>query len=425
VTTPLLIAAIVALMALGVPLAAVVGLAAVGCLLAFTRIPLQAVFQQLYQGAEYDLLQAVIFFIAAGSIMTRGSLAARLVRVGQALVGPYTGGMAVTAILICMLFAAVSGSSPATVVAVGTIMIPAMVKSGYSPRFSTGLLTSAGSLGIMIPPSIPMIIWAVVVGVSVTKQFAAGFIPGFVIGGALMAYSYFMARRRGWHTEARLSAAEIRSAFAEGAWSLFMPVIVLGGIYSGVFTATEAAAVSFVYALVVELCIHRTLAVKDLLPVCRQAAVTSAMLLFIIANASVLSYYFSVDQIPLRAADFLLQYIESRAMFLFLVNVALLVMGCFMDIVSAMLVLGPVFLPLLQKFGIDPIHFGIIMVLNIEIGFLTPPFGVNLFVASGVTGKGIGEIARSVAPFIILFLGLLALITYVPWFSLCLTPYVD
>jgi C4-dicarboxylate transporter DctM subunit len=424
-TTPLLLAAIVALMAMGVPLAGVVGLAAAGCLMAFTRIPLQSVFQQLYQGAEYDLLQAVIFFIAAGSIMTRGSLASRLVRVGQAIVGRYTGGMAITAILICMLFAAVSGSSPATVVAVGTIMIPAMIKSGYDSRFSIGLLTSAGSLGIMIPPSIPMIIWAVVVGVSVTKQFAAGFVPGFVIGGTLTAYSYIMARRRGWRTEARVNAAEVKAAFGEGLWSLLMPVIVLGGIYSGIFTATEAAAVSFVYALLVELCIHRTLKLKDLMPVCRQAAVTSAMLLFIIANASVLSYYFSVDQIPLRIADFLLQYIDSRVMFLFLVNLALLVMGCFMDIVSAMLVLGPVFVPLLQKFGIDPIHFGIIMVLNIEIGFLTPPFGVNLFLSAGITGKGIGEVARSVAPFIVLFLGLLALITYVPWFSLCLTPFVD
>jgi C4-dicarboxylate transporter DctM subunit len=204
-----------------------------------------------------------------------------------------------------------------------------------------------------------------------------------------------------------------------------MPFLVLGGIYTGMFTATEAAAVAFVYALVVELFIHKSLKLKDMVPVFKDSILTSSMLLFIIANASVLSYYFSVDQIPLRVADQLLKFIDSRFMFLLLVNIALLVMGCFMDIVSAMLVLGPVFLPLLQKFEIDPIHFGIIMVLNIEVAFLTPPFGVNLFVASGITGKGIVEVARSAIPYLILLYAVLMVITYVPWLSLVLTQWVD
>jgi C4-dicarboxylate transporter DctM subunit len=214
-------------------------------------------------------------------------------------------------------------------------------------------------------------------------------------------------------------------ALKEGAWGLFMPFLVLGGIYSGAFTATEAAAVAFVYALVVELFIHRSIRLRDLMPVFRESILTSSMLLFIIANASVLSYYFSIDEIPLKVAEYLLQYIDSRFVFLLLVNIALLIMGCFMDIVSAMLVLGPVLQPLLQKFEIDPIHFGIIMVLNIEIGFLTPPFGVNLFVSSGITGKDVVEVARSVAPYLILMLGLLMLITYVPWISLVLTRFID
>jgi len=422
--TATVIVVVVVLMALGVPLAAVVGIAALLCVTSFTGIPPQALFQQLYQGSEFDLLQAVIFFILAGNIMTRGSLAARLIRVGQALVGGFYGGLAITAVLLCMFFAAISGSSPATVVAIGTIMIPALIKSGYNERFSVGLLTTAGSLGIMIPPSIPMIIWAVVVGVSVTKQFTAGFLPGILIGLALMAYSYVMARKRGWRVSRKISGQEVIEALKQGAWGLFMPFLVLGGIYSGAFTATEAAAVAFVYALLVELFIHRSIRMKDMMPIFRDSVLTSAMLLFIIANASVLSYYFSVDQIPERVADFLVRYIDSRFMFLLLVNIALLIMGCFMDVVSAMLVLGPVFMPLLQRFEIDFIHFGIIMVLNIEIGFLTPPFGVNLFVSSGITGKDVLEVARSVAPFLVIMLGMLFLITYVPWISLVLTRFV-
>lgn len=423
--TATVIVVVVALMALGVPLAAVVGIAALLCVTSFTSIPPQALFQQLYQGSEYDLLQAVIFFILAGNIMTRGSLAARLIRVGQALVGGFYGGLAITAVLLCMFFAAISGSSPATVVAIGTIMIPALIKSGYNERFSVGLLTTAGSLGIMIPPSIPMIIWAVVVGVSVTKQFTAGFLPGILFGLALMAYSYVMARKRGWRVSRKISGQEVIEALKQGAWGLFMPFLVLGGIYSGAFTATEAAAVAFVYALLVELFIHRSIRMKDMMPIFRDSVLTSAMLLFIIANASVLSYYFSVDQIPERVADFLVRYIDSRFMFLLLVNIALLIMGCFMDVVSAMLVLGPVFMPLLQRFEIDFIHFGIIMILNIEIGFLTPPFGVNLFVSSGITGKDVLEVARSVAPFLVIMLGMLFLITYVPWISLVLTRFVE
>jgi len=423
--TPIVVGVVVVLMALGVPLAAVVGVAALLCVISFTSIPPQALFQQLYQGSEYDLLQAVVFFIVAGNIMTRGSLAHRLIKVGQALVGGFSGGLAITSVLLCMFFAAISGSSPATVVAIGTIMIPALVKSGYDQRFSVGLLTCAGSLGVMIPPSIPMIIWAVVVGVSVTKQFTAGFLPGILIGLALMAYSYVMARKRGWRVSRKISWQELIEALKQGAWGLFMPFLVLGGIYSGAFTATEAAAVAFVYALLVELFIHRSIRMKDMMPIFKESVLTSAMLLFIIANASVLSYYFSVDQIPERVADFLVRYIDSRFMFLLLVNIALLIMGCFMDVVSAMLVLGPVFMPLLQRFEIDFIHFGIIMVLNIEIGFLTPPFGVNLFVASGVTGKDVLEVARSVAPYLVIMLGMLLLITYVPWISLVLTRFVE
>ncbi len=270
-----------------------------------------------------------------------------------------------------------------------------------------------------------MIIWAVAVGVSVTKQFIAGVIPGLILGGALMVYSFFMARKHRWHTVKAISKTELREAFKDGMWGLFMPVLVLGGIYSGVFTATEAAAVAFAYALTVEVAIHRSLKLRDLLPVFKKATLTASMLLFIIANASVLSYYFSVDQIPLRVTDFLIQYIDNKYTFLLLINMGLLVMGCLMDIVSAMLVLGPVFQPLLQKYGIDPIHFGIILVLNIEMGFLTPPFGVNLFVASGITGKGVLEIARSAVPYLIIFLSVLLLVTYVPWLSTVLSNVID
>jgi C4-dicarboxylate transporter DctM subunit len=413
------------MIAMGVPLAVVIGLSALVCVGIFTQIPLQAIFQQLYQGSEYDLLQAVVFFIVAGSIMTRGSLASRLIRIGQTFVGAFCGGLAITTVLICMFFAAVSGSSAATVVAIGTIMIPALIKSGYGSRFSIGLLNSAGSLGIMIPPSIPMIMWAVVMDISVTKQFIAGFLPGLILGGALIVYAYLMSRKNNWRTTGRISWTEIKDSLRQGIWGIFMPFLVLGGIYTGLFTASEAAAVAFAYALFVELFIHRSIKFRDLMPIFKESILTASMLLFIIANASVLSYYFSVDQIPLRVADFLLQYIDSKFLFLLLVNLALLLMGCFMDIVSAMVVLGPVFLPLLFKFGIDPIHFGIIIILNIEVAFLTPPFGLNLFVASGITGKGIIEVARSAVPYLLLMYGVLFLVTYVPWISLALTHLLE
>lgn len=423
--TAAIVLGVIVLLVLGVPMAAVVGIAALLCIVTFTSIPPQALFQQLYQGAEYDLLQAVIFFIAAGNIMTRGSLATRLIKVGQLLVGGFSGGLAIVSVLLCIFFAAISGSSPATVVAIGSVMIPALIKSGYPQRFSIGLLTCAGSLGILIPPSIPMIIWAVVVNISITKQFTAGFLPGILIGLALIVYSYILAKRYKWKVDEKQSKKELTQALKEGVWGLFMPFLVLGGIYSGAFTATEAASIAFVYALFVELFIHRSIRLREMMPIFRDTVLTSSMLLFIIANASVLSYYFSVDQIPERVADFLVQYIDSRFMFLLLVNMALLFMGCFMDVVSAMLVLGPVFIPLLQRFEIDFIHFGIIMVLNIEIGFLTPPFGVNLFVASGITGKDILEIAKSVVPYLFIMIGMLFLVTYVPWISLALPRLVD
>jgi C4-dicarboxylate transporter, DctM subunit len=422
--TVVTVAIIFLLLVMGVPLAVVMGLATILCISFFTTIPLQTVFQQVFQGAEYDLLQAVIFFIASGCVMTRGTLAGKLIRVGKAMVGGLHGGLAITSVLACMFFAAISGSSPATLVAIGTIMIPALVKNGYHERFSIGLLASSGTLGIMIPPSIPMIIWGVVMGVSITKQFIAGFVPGILLGSVLMAYSYFQSKKNNWKGSEKFSWKEVREAYRDGVWSIFMPILVLGGIYTGLFTSTEAAVVSFVYAVFVELLIHRSLKPKDLMPILKESVLISAMLLFIIANASILSYYFSINEIPTRIADFLTQFITNKYMFLLLVNVALLIMGCLMDIVSALFVLGPIFQPFLQKYGIDPIHFGIIMVLNIEIGFITPPFGVNLFVASGLTKKGIVEIGRSVLPFIALMIGVLFLITYVPWFSLVLTPLV-
>ncbi|MGQ9647816.1 MAG: TRAP transporter large permease [Thermodesulfobacteriota bacterium] len=422
--TILVVSAILVLLLLGIPMAVVMGLATILCILVFTNIPLQTVFQQVFQGAEIDLLQAVIFFIASGSVMTRGKLASKLIRVGRAMVGGLHGGLAITGVLASIFFAAISGSSPATLVAIGTIMIPALIKNGYGERFSIGLLTSSGTLGIMIPPSIPMIIWGVVMGVSITKQFMAGFLPGMLLGGVLMVYSYLQSKKNNWKGAERFNWREMRLAFREGIWSIFMPVLVLGGIYTGIFTSTEAAFVSFVYAMFVEFFIHRSLTLRDLMPILKESVLTSSMLLFIIANASVLSYYFSIDEIPAQVANYLTQFIPNKYLFLFLVNMALLIMGCLMDVVSALFVLGPIFQPFLQKYGIDPIHFGIIMVLNIEIGFITPPFGVNLFVASGLTKKGIFEIGRSVAPCIALMLAVLLIITYVPWISLVLTELV-
>jgi C4-dicarboxylate transporter DctM subunit len=402
---------------LGMPIALVLGGTTAVYLMFIAHLPITSLIQQLFNGLDNFVLLGVPFFILAGNIMAEGAISNRLVGVMKLFVGRFTGGMAMASVMACMFFAAISGSSPATVIAIGSIMMPALIKEGYGERFSIGILTSAGSLGILIPPSIPMILYALVMNVSVAKIFMAGFLPGIFIGLVLMAYSFWKARQNGWRSDVRYTSAEGKKIVKEGIWALFLPVLVLGGIYGGVFTPTEAAAVSVVYALFVELFIYRELRPGKLTSICRDSAVLSGSLLFILSCAMSFIWMLTVEQIPVKLAEFIISHIESKWLFLLAINGALLIIGGLMDIVTAIIVISPILAETLNRYEIDYIHYGIIMIVNIELGFLTPPFGLNLFVSMAIMKRSLVEIGRAVLPFILLLLFCLLVITYIPRIS--------
>ena len=408
------------LLIIGVPIAIILGLSVSVALFFFVDTPFHIITQQLFNALDKFVLLAIPFFIMAGSIMTHGGIARRLIAFVNALVGWFPGGLAIAGILACIFFAAISGSSPATVVAIGSVIIPALVRAGYAKNFSLGLITVSGSLGIIIPPSIPMILYCLVMNVSIAEIFMAGIVPGLLIGLVLMLYTYYMARKHDWRTDARASFSEIIRTAKDGVWALLLPVVILGGIYSGAFTPTEAAAVSVVYALVVEIFIHKEFRIKDITAVCRESAVLSACLLFILSTAMTFIWLLTAEQLPNQLADIIIEHINSPWMFLLTVNILFLILGCFMDDVSAMLILAPLFVETLNRYGINIVHFGVIMVLNIQMGMLTPPFGLNLFVCSGITKEPATRIAWGVAPFLVLMMICLLIVTYVPSISLML-----
>ncbi len=410
----------VVLLLAGVPIAALLGISTMVALILHTSTPLQIIAQQLFNALDKFVLLAIPFFIVAGAIMTRGGIARRIIDFVNAIVGWFPGGLAMAGVLACILFAAISGSSPATVVAIGSIMMPALMNNGYPKLFSVGIITVSGSLGIVIPPSIPMILYCLVMNVSVAELFMAGILPGLLIGFALMAYAYMNARKSGWKSGKKGSLKEVVRCAREGVWALMLPVVVLGGIYSGIFTPTEAAAVSVVYALAIEIFVYKELKPSEIPAVCEQAAILSACLLFILSCAMTFIWLLTAEQLPIKLADFIMQHIHSAWMFLLAVNILFLIMGCFMDDVSAMLILAPLFLETLNRYGIDLVHFGIVMVLNIQFGMLTPPFGLNLFVTMGMAKTSLTETAAAVMPFLIILLLCLFLVTYVPSISLLL-----
>jgi C4-dicarboxylate transporter DctM subunit len=379
--------------------------------------PLTSLIQQLFNGLDNFVLLGVPFFILAGNIMAEGAISNRLVNVMKLCVGRFTGGLAMASVMACMFFAAISGSSPATVIAIGSIMMPALIKEGYGERFSIGLLTSSGSLGILIPPSIPMILYALMMNVSVAEIFMAGFLPGIFIGLCLMGYSYFMSRKNGWRAAVRYTPREGVKVIRDGIWALFLPILVLGGIYGGIFTPTEAAAVSVVYALFAELVIYRELKLSRLLAICRDSAILSGCLLFILSCATTFIWLLTVEQIPIKLADVIIANVQNKYLFLLAINGVLLVIGCLMDIVTAIIVISPILMETLSRYDINLIHYGIIMIVNIECGFLTPPFGLNLFVSMAIMRRSLIDISKAVLPFILLFIACLLVITYVPQIS--------
>ena len=417
---PSILISFVLLLCLGMPISILLVVTASVALIFFTDTPLIILVQQLFNALDNYVLMAVPFFILAGGIMGQGAIAKRLIAVMNLAVGRFRGGTAIAAVVACVFFAALSGSSPATVVAIRSIMLPALLKAGYHERFSQGLITSAGSLGIVIPPSIPMILYCLVMDVSVAELFMAGILPGVLIGGVFIGYTYYMARKHNWREHRTYQKGEKVKIIREGLWALMLPVIVLGGIYTGIFTPTEAAAVSVVYALFVELIIYRELTLSRLYAVCKDSAVLSACLMFILACAMTFVWLLTAEQIPVKVANAVIGLVHNWWTFLLLVSALFLLLGTVMDDVSAMIILSPLFVDTLKGFGIDFVHYGIVMVLVIEFGFLTPPFGLNLFVTMGLTDRSLTTIARATLPFLLLLLGAVLLITLIPQISLFL-----
>jgi C4-dicarboxylate transporter DctM subunit len=405
------------------PIAVALGLTSFVYFYYFTTIPLTQVPERLFSSLNTFPLMAIPFFVLAANIMSRGGISKRLTDAGNALVGQFRGGLAMTAVLSCMFFAAISGSSPATVVAVGTLLIPAMIANGYPKRFSTGLIATSGSLGILIPPSIPLIVYGIATEQSIGDLFIAGILPGILAGIMLLALVAFISRRRGYGTgehQISMTGKQKVEAFRAAALSLVLPVLVLGGIYGGLFTPTEAAAVAVFYALIVALVFYREITIKDLGGILLGSAKTSAMIMFIIANGILFTFVLTSERIPAQITETLTSMNLSVFTFLLLVNILLLIVGCFMETSSAILIIAPILLPIGMELGINPIHLGVIMVMNLEIGMVTPPFGLNLFVASGLSGLSVLEVAKAALPSAAVLLVGLFIVTYVPFFSLAL-----
>jgi len=391
----------------------------------FSDLPIQLLTQALFRSMDNFALVVVLFFILCGNIMTAGSIVAKLIKVANTLVSWLPGGLGMAGVLACGLFAAISGSTVATVVALGGFMIPALLANGYPEKYSIGLMTTAPNLGVIIPPSISMILYSMISNVSVEALFATGFVPGLLIIVGTCVYTYFYFRQSSEiHRMPVPTLREILAVLREGVWSLILPLIIFGGIFSGIFTANEAAVIACVYALVVELCIHKTLKFRDVKKITVNSAITSATLLIIVAGATAFGRLLTFQEIPTRVTELVLASIHSPLVFLFAINILLLIAGMFMDIISVTLILGPIFLPMLDAFQIDWLHFGLIMTVNLAIGYCTPPVGVSLYITGAIANKDIIYVTRAVTPFLAIQLSVLLLITYVPQIALWLPEFM-
>lgn len=409
---------------LGVPVSMSLGLASAVTLIAFTDQSLLSLAQKFFMTMHIYPLLAVPFFILAGSFMTSGGMALRMIDFANAMVGHFRGGLAMASVLGCMLFAAVSGSSPATVAAVGSVTTKGMVRAGYPRAFGAGVIASAGTLGILIPPSIVMVVYGAATETSIGKLFMAGIIPGILLTGVMLLAIHFAARKHGYPAQEKRGWLEILKGARSAMWGLSLIGLILGGIYGGIFTPTEAAAVSAVYACLVAVFIHKDITWRDIPHVVTDAAKTSTMLMFIIANASLFAFVLTLLHVPQSAAEAINAMGLSPWAFLLLVNVLLLLAGNFMEPSSVILVLAPVIFPIAMALGIDPVHLGIVMVINMEIGMITPPVGLNLFVTSSVTGLSIEQVMKASLPWLGLLIGMLMVITYVPAIALALPNWL-
>lgn len=418
--TLFIFALLIALMLSGMPISIALGLTVLTFLFALTDVPVQAVALKLFTGIEKFEIMAIPFFILAGNFLTHGGVARRMIAFATSMVGHWHGGLALSGVMACALFAAVSGSSPATVVAIGSILVPAMIKQGYPKSFGAGVITTSGALGILIPPSIVMVMYSVSTNTSVGKLFVAGVIPGLMLAFLLGVTTWILARRKNYPRMPRASWRQRWQAFRESVWGLLLIVVVMGGIYSGMFTPTEAAAMSAVYAFIIAVFVYRDLRLPQIGKVLLGSASMSAMLLYIITNAVLFSFLMTSEGIPQAMAGWIMDKGLGQISFLLVVNLLLLLAGNVMEPSSIVLIMAPILFPVAVALGIDPVHFGIIMVVNMEIGMCHPPVGLNLYVASGITKMGITELTVAVLPWLFTMLGFLLLITYVPQLSLWL-----
>ncbi|MGJ9383790.1 TRAP transporter large permease [Salipaludibacillus sp. CF4.18] len=409
---------------LTIPIGIALGLATLVTMLYSGALPLGFLSQGLVTSIDSFPLLAVPFFILAGEIMSKGGLSDRLFKVANTIVGNKTGGFAIAAIITCLFFAAISGSGPATVAAIGGFMIPAMVRHGYDKKFATAVICAAGSLGVIIPPSIPMVIYGVVGGVSISNLFIAGIIPGLIVAFGLILWTYLYSRKMGFTgTDTKFTFNEFFKSVWDAKWALLVPIIILGGIYGGIFTPTEAAVVAVVYGLVAGVFLYKELRIKDLPKILSDSALTTATVLIIVGTATAFGRLLTVEHIPTQVAGAMLSISENPIVIILLITLLLLIIGCFMDTVAAIIIVTPILLPIAVNIGYDPVHFGIIMVVNLAIGFITPPLGVNLFVGSGITGLSIESLAKAIFPFFIAMIITLLIIVFIPQLSLFLVNF--
>lgn len=410
------------LTALGVPVAFSLCLSVASILIFFMDKPLVMITQIMFSGIDSFSFMAVPFFMLAGSFMSAGGVTTRLVQFSQALVGSFTGGLAQTVSVSGCFFAAISGSSAATTAALGTTMVREMEKKGYSRDWATGVVASSGVVGIVIPPSITMVVYGVIADTSIGDLFIGGFIPGIMMGASMMLVSWYMAKKCGIQPEGKFSFAKLATAFKESFFALMTPVIIIGGIYGGIFTPTEAAAVAAVYGIFVGLFIYKELKFKDFPQIIFQAVIGTTMIMLLVGAANVFGWLLTSLQIPHRLGEFVVSIITSPIMFLMALNILLLIAGTMVNASAAVVILTPIFLPVAKTLGIDPLFFGVIMVVNLAIGCITPPVGLDLFVASAITKVPIERVMIASLPYLGALLVTLVILTLFPWFVTVL-PY--
>ena len=409
---------LIALMLTGMPISISLGLTVLTFILTFTQVPLEAVALKLFTGIEKWEIMAIPFFILAGNFLTHGGVARRMINFATSLVGHFHGGLALASILACAMFALVCGSSVATVVAIGSIVLPAMVAHGYPMAFGAGVMITAGSLGILMLPSIPKVIYAISTNTSIGALFVAGLLPGTMLALMLAGVTWYIAKKNNYPRMVKATWMQRMRFFQNSVWGLMLVVIIVGGIYSGIFTATEAAAMAAVYSFFVSIFVYKDLSMKDVPRVLRESANMSAMLLYIITNAVLFSFVLANENLPHRLAEWMLSMNLGKEGFLLVVNVILLAAGNFMEPSSIILIMAPIFFPAAMQLGINPVHFGILIDVNMEVGLCHPPVGLNLYVASGISKLGITELTKAVLPWLGTMLVFLVIVTYWPWLTL-------